>query len=167
MEELLHILCNCNISPERKRPFAQFLINVYFNTDEEDDHSEICSLTTDLSVHASFIICLGVNHIVDIFFNSVKCGVIWSTYQFWWKTLGLHYRPSQIQSTRRYVMHSCPSAGAHLRRSRQLKYQQFAQLHVPLSMLLRMVVNSSQVSRCMRISISLNGVLGHCTTDIQ
>jgi inositol 1,4,5-triphosphate receptor type 1 len=47
VEELLHILCNCEISPERKRPFAQFLINVYFNTDEEDDHSEICSLTTD------------------------------------------------------------------------------------------------------------------------
>ena len=163
MEELLHILCNCEISPERKRPFAQFLINVYFNTDEEDDHSEICSLTTDRSVHVSFIHLLGCKS----FFTSVTCGVIWSTYQFWWKTLGLHYRPSQIQSTRRYVTHSCPSAGARLRRSRQLKYQQFAQLHVRLSMLLWMVVNSSQVSQCIRISISLNGVLGHCTTDIQ
>ena len=51
----MDILHHPNISPDRKRPFAHFLINVYFSTDEEDDHSEISSLVTNPSVYALFI----------------------------------------------------------------------------------------------------------------
>ena len=50
----MKILLNASISPDRKRPFAHFLINVYLRTDSEDDHSEISILATDQSVHAFY-----------------------------------------------------------------------------------------------------------------
>ena len=81
-------------------------------------------------------------------FSTVKCGHFWTAYQPWQKILGLHCRPSQIQSARRHAMHSCPSVGAHLERSRKLKYRPFEQRHAALNMLLLMVVNSNLVSCC-------------------
>ena len=50
VEELLEILSHPRLSPERKRPFARFLIWVYLNTEGDKYQSGASSLSVDTSV---------------------------------------------------------------------------------------------------------------------
>lgn len=50
VEELLEILSHPRLSPERKRPFARFMIWVYLNTEGDKYQSGASGLTTDTLV---------------------------------------------------------------------------------------------------------------------
>ena len=51
VDELLEILSHPRLSPERKRPFARFLIWVYLNTGGDKYQSGASGLTADMLVH--------------------------------------------------------------------------------------------------------------------